>query len=398
MSAQLALRYQGRRGSGRVAGIVHAASMAQARARVSSLGVSRARLRIAWGATVLAWLRPRPDPFDLETLYSFLARAFERGYARTAVLGDAAGIIHDPRLRVAVQLVAALVREGAPLARAMTCAGFPERDCRMAQAGEDAGNLVAAFEGLAREVRREAELRRSMRRLLLPPAILAASAWVLSWCAFVLLSPPLARVFADNGQVLALPGYARAYYAFVVAYNDHLAAASILHAAAGIGVLAFARSTAGRRLAAIALPPWARIQELSGMARSWGAFSAMLDGGMAPPSIARQLALLPGTAEAQGAFRRFEQHLRAGVSTERAVERAGFPRYVVSGIQAACGSGALARGAAELAERLSIQVSALTHRLQALVAALCALTGALVVLGFAAITVLPQLTALLGSF
>jgi type II secretory pathway component PulF len=398
MRALLAVRYEGMRQGRRVTGIVHAPGFAPARARAAALGVVGARMRISWRATWLAWVHPRFDAFDLETFYGFLARALDRGYSRPAMLADAAEIVHDARLRIAVATLRDLVQEGSGLGRAMAAAGFPARDSHLALAGEEAGNLVATLASLAREVRREAELRRSLRRMLLSPAILGIAAYVLSWCALVLLSPSLGRVLTENAQVLSLPAYARAYYGFVRIFNEHLALSSLLYAAGGLGLASFLRSRACRELLESLVPAFARISELADMSRMWGAFSAMLQGGMAPAAIARQLAAASERGESRTWFLRLERQCLLGVATDRAVERAGFPRYVVAGIKAACGSGALVEGSGELAERLSIQVSMLTHRAQSLVGAACALLGACIVLGFAAITILPQMSSLLGSF
>ena len=67
-------------------------------------------------------------------------------------------------------------------------------------------------------------------------------------------------------------------------------------------------------------------------------------------------------------------------------------------MRAAAASGALADGTRDLAERLSIQAGVLTSRAQALITGLAALFGALLVLAFAAVTVLPQMVGLLSSF
>jgi type II secretory pathway component PulF len=398
MKIALAFRYAGTRQGRRATGIVLAAGFAPARARVAALGVARARLRIAWGATWLAWSRPRFDPFDLETFYAFMARAMDRGYSRTALLADAVEIVHDPRLRMAIATLRDLVQEGRGLGRAMSAAGFAQRDCQLAVAGEDAGNLVATMASLAREVRREAELGRNLRRLLLSPSILAGAAYALTYGALVLLSPSLGRVFTENEQLLGLPAYARAYYAFVRVFNDHLVAATFLYGAAGAAALSFLRGRACREFLERVIPTFAHISLLADMAQMWGAFSAMSEGGMSPATIARQLSVAARRSDTRAWFRRLENQCRLGVATDRAVERAGFPRYVVAGVKAACGAGALVEGTGELAERLAVQVAMLTHRAQAVVGAACAVLGACIVLGFAAITILPQMTSLLGSF
>jgi hypothetical protein len=58
----------------------------------------------------------------------------------------------------------------------------------------------------------------------------------------------------------------------------------------------------------------------------------------------------------------------------------------------------VAEGTRELAERLTLQASMLTARVQVTVAGIAALCGAAGVLVFAALTVLPQMAGVLSSF
>ena len=398
MTGRYAIRYRGTRRGRPVQGLLFGPGRAEVRARLRVAGISRVRVSIDAAATLSSWVRPGFDPLELEGFYNYLGRAIERGYARVPALSDAAEIVQDLRLRSAICVVRDLVQEGAALGRAMSAAGFPERDHRMMGAGEESGQLAATLEALAREVRREADLQRGLRRLLLSPSIVAFAAYVLAYCALVLLSPALGRVFADNERVLHLPGYARDYYEFVRGFNEHLGISSALYLGAGLATLAFVRSAACHALMERLVPGLARIAELGEMSQMWGAFSVMTRSGLGHASIARLLAAAARRTETRRRFRHFEQQCLLGVATDRAVERAGFPRYVVSGVRAACGAGALAEGTGDLAGRLALQVAILTQRAQVLVGAASAFLGALVVLGFAAITILPQMTTLLGSF
>lgn len=398
MNLQLAYAYRGLKRARPIGGTVYAASRAQARARLGRMNVTAARLRLAPLATLAAALAPGFDPLDLENFYAYLARVIERGLPRPQLLADAVEFAHDPRLRFALALVRDAVQEGATLANALRAAGFPRRDCELLAAGESSGRLPQILGALAREVRREGELRRNLQRLMLPPLLVALSAYLLAYLALVTMAPLMARKFAENASLVALPDYARSYYALVELFNGHLALSSALYVAAGAGVALLLRARLARAVAERLFPTFGRIGELSEMAQLWGAFALMTDSGVSQVQIAGQLARA-GTRPQSGArFRRLERQCRLGSAIEIAIERAGFPRYVVAGVRAAAASGALADGTRDLAERLSIQAGVLTSRAQALITGLAALFGALLVLAFAAVTVLPQMVGLLSSF
>ena len=398
MSVSLAFSYRGARGGRPVRGTVYAATRAQARARLRRMNVTPAALNVAPLATISATVAPGFDALDLENFYTYLARVIERGLPRLLLLADAVEFAQDPRLRFALAMVRDAVGDGAPLAAAMRTAGFPERDCQLLAAGESSGRLQQVLVALAREVRREGELNRNLRRILLPPMLVAAGAYVLAYLALVLLAPVMAQKFAENASLIVLPGYAQVYYAGVRAFNENLAVASLLYAGAGMGAIVLARAPAVHALLRSALPTLARLDEASEMARLWGAFALMTDSGVSQVEIAARLGRAASRARTRDRFRRLERQLKLGTALDVAVERAGFARNVVAGIRAASVANAVADGTRDLAERLSIQAGMLTTRLHAVMTAMSAATGALFVLAFAALTVLPQMASVLSNF
>lgn len=394
----LAYAFRGMRRERPIGGTVYAASRVQARARLGRMNVARAHLRLAPLATLAAALAPGFDALDLENFYTYLARVIERGLPRAQLLADAVDFAHDPRLRFALALVRDAVQEGAPLADALRAAGFARRDCELLAAGEGSGRLPQILAALAREVRRDGELRRNLRRLLLPPLVVAGAAYLLAYLALVTMAPLMARKFAENASLIALPDYARSYYALVELFNRHLAISTTAYLGVGAAAVGLLASGAARAIAERAFPTLARIGELTEMAQLWGAFALMVDSGIGQQQAAGQLARAATRPRTRERFRRLERQCRLGTAIETAIERAGFPRYVVAGVRAAASANALADGTRDLAERLSIQASILSSRAQALVTALAALAGATLVLAFAAVTVLPQMTGVLSSF
>jgi type II secretory pathway component PulF len=71
---------------------------------------------------------------------------------------------------------------------------------------------------------------------------------------------------------------------------------------------------------------------------------------------------------------------------------------VISGVRAAAATGQLPEGTRDLAERLTVQAAILTAHAQTIASGFAALLGALLVLAFAAVTILPQMSSVLGSF
>jgi type II secretory pathway component PulF len=381
-----------------VRGVVFAASAPQARARLRRLHVAAPVVRLAPLASLRALASPGFDPLDLEQFYTFAARFADRGLPRAQMLADAAGFVQDARLGFALDMAREAVREGMPLGRAMQPAGFAERDCVLVTAGEDSGRLPQVLAALAGEVRREANLQRALRGVLLSPLLVTVAGYVLAWLALVFLAPAMAEKFAQNAGVVRLPDYAVDYYAFVALFNRNLVLSTGLWLAAGAAAIAFFRSRAWHALRDAVFPPLRRVVELAEMAQLWGAFALMTDSGMGKYRIAQALARAATRPRTRGRFRRLERQLKLGVPLDQAVERAGFARYVTAGVSAAVASQAVAEGTRELAERLTLQASMQTARVQVAVTGIAALSGAAAVLAFAALTVLPQMAGVLSSF
>jgi type II secretory pathway component PulF len=398
MKPALAFAYRGARAGRRVSGMLYAANWAQARSRLRRLGVSGNRLRLAPWASVMSLARPASDPLDLEGFYTYLARVHEKGLSRAQLLGDAIEFVQDERLRFAISAVRDAVQEGVTLGKAMLNAGFPGRDCQLIIAGEESGRVPQVLAALAREVRREADLRRALKRLQLSPAAVAIAAYVLGYLAIVVLAPPMARKFAVNAQAVSMPEYARLYYGFVEMFNRDLVPWTLLYLAAGVAIMVLLRTAAVRAVIERLFPSLQKIAELSEMAQLWGAFSMMADSGAGKYQIAQMLARAAERPATLERFRRLERQFRLGVEIERAVERAAFPRYVISGVRAAAATGQLPEGTRDLAERLTVQAAILTAHAQTIASGFAALLGALLVLAFAAVTILPQMSSVLGSF
>jgi type II secretory pathway component PulF len=398
VSARFAYAYRGLRGARPIRGTVYAGTRVQARARLRRMNVSAPELRLAPLATVAAAVAPGFDALDLENFYVYLGRVIEKGLPRPQLIADAVEFAQDPHLRFALAMVRDAVSDGATLTAALRGAGFPERDCQLLAAGEASGRLQPVLVAMAREVRREGELRRNLRRILMPPLLVGAAAYVLAYLALVLLAPMIAHKFAENAALIRLPDYARAYYVLVEAFNRHLVAGSVAYAAAGLALVLLARSALARAVVERAFPTLARLHELAEMAQLWGAFALMTDSGMAKVEVANQLARAALRVRTRERFRRLERQLKLGAALDVGVERASFPRYIVAGVRSATAANAIGDGTRDLAERLSIQVQILTTRINAIVSGLSALAGALMVLGFAAVTVLPQMTAVLANF
>jgi general secretion pathway protein F len=398
MRTSLAFAYHGTRSARRVQGVVFAGSRLQARARLRRMHVQGARLRLAPLASLRALAAPGFDPLDLEQFYTFAGRSIDKGLPRAALLSDAADFAQDERLRHALTQVRDAVREGAPLGRALQQAGFAERDAALVAAGEESGRLAAVLLALAGEVRRETALRQGLQRALMSPLVVAVAAYVMAWLALVFLAPTMAERFAAQAHAVRLPEVVARYYAFVGLFNRHLPLASALYLGGGVATVLFFRTTAWTALRDAAFPTLRRLAERTELARLWGAHALMTDSGMGPYAVARALARAASVPRLCTCFQRLERQLRLGVDLDQAVERAGFPRDVVAGVRAAVASRAVADGTRELSERLTVQATLLTARVQVVAGALAAVTGAAVVLGFAALTVLPQMAAVLSSF
>lgn len=392
----LLYRYFARDAMGRtVEGELIARHAADAAEQMRMLDLRPSRLQVDVSGTAALWLAPDFDLQALAALYRSLGERLRNGAHLGSGLADVGEFIEDRRLRAAVSMWAAADRSGFEVSEAMRLAGLPPRHVAAVAALQDSGKLVPALQGLAADCERDFKVRRALSSLSRQPKLYGALALAAYWAAFAWLIPPVMAQLGRIGShgLESQPAFVRTIAAFAGWTQNHLTLWTLACLGLALSVVVFTRSAWGRR-AADCIPLWRRLSERADMAALWGGFAVLYDAGKQADQAARWLAESARREQSRTWFLAMAASLRAGYGLDRAVQRAGFPRYVVSAVtQAVAQQGASADALQRFAESRAADVLDLLDRLQLRVELLLKTGLGLLIGGLFAITYLPMFIA-----
>jgi len=342
-------------------GVVYAENAALAHFRLARVLNRRpTALRLALRESIAAALARDFSRRDLALFYATLGARLERGQSVEEGLDDARDFIFDRRMVQAITLMLHRLHDGAPLGEAMRQAGFPARDAALVAGMTEAGRLPEALVGLARELEQAEAIGESIRALMQMPLAVAAVMYAGLYAALTVFMPAMKRFYDALGTV-RLPSSVSLAYELSGAFDAHLVLATAAYVLFPIGLVRLASLPSGRRLLE-RVPAFRRIAERADMSRLWGGFAVLYDAGVNVEETCRLLAAAARRSESEANFRALGRQLHGGMSFVAATARAGFPQYVVKGIQAADSSGDLVAGTQALAERLARDVGIMARR------------------------------------
>lgn len=388
-------RYLGRTGYGTsIEGQVCASGRADAEDMLRRMGLVPIDLGLDVGGTLGA-LGRRPDRRELARLYHTLGERLRNDSDMAAGLEAAAEFIEDVQLRASTSMWAIALRDGARTHEAMALAGFPPRHVAAVQALSNAGALIETFLALAEDCEREQRLTDALSRIARQPIVFGLLALLIIWGvgAFV-LGPTIGRLAGLGRRGLAgLPPYVRMVAEFGQWAEAHPLLWAMAVAGFAIAVTVFVRSPAGRRLFDL-LPTWRKISERSDMAALWGSFALLYTAGEPQDRAARLVAQAARREDVRDAFLALSVNLDSGRKLAEAVERAGFPRYVIAAVgQAANQHGGTAEALMRFARERAIDVDVLVDVLQVKVDLFLKLAMAALVIAIYAAAYLPMIIA-----
>jgi type II secretory pathway component PulF len=393
---ELAYRYRAQDEAGRpVEGLVYARSAALAHYRVKHvLRRAPVELRLALRESVEVAIARDFAARDLALFYATLAARLERGQSVEEGLDDARDFVFDRRMVQAITLMIHKLREGVPFGEAMRQAGFPDRDAALVAGMSEAGRLPEALAGLARELDQSEAIAESIRALVQMPIAVSLVMYAGLYAALTVFMPAMRRFYEALGTV-RLPPLAAAAYDVSQIFNAHLGWATALYLALPVAAsLAFRLH--GPRAWVERIPAFGRMAERADMSRLWGGFAVLYDAGVNVEESCRLLADAARRVQSRASFRSLGRQLHGGMSLVAATARAGFPAYVVKGVQAADSGGDLVGGLNLLAARLARDVGLMARRCEHLVRLVTYLALAVGVTAFFMVTYFPVLSVTLN--
>lgn len=393
---ELAYRYRALDEGGRsVEGLVYARSAALAHYRVRQV-MRRApvELRLAVRESVQIALARGFAPRDLALFYATLSARLERGQSVEEGLDDARDFVFDRRMAQAITLMIHKLREGVPFGQAMRQAGFPDRDAALVAGMMEAGRLPEALAGLARELDQAELIAESIRGLVQMPIAVSVVMYCGLYAALTVFMPAMRRFYEALGTV-RLPPLAAAAYDLSSFFNAHLGLATAAYVTLPVAVCLAVRLP-GPRAWVERVPAFGRMAERADMSRLWGGFAVLYDAGVNVEETCRLLAEAARRGQSRASFRSLGRQLHGGMSLVAATPRAGFPAYVVKGVQAADSGGDLVGGLHLLAARLARDVGHMARRCEHMVRIATYLALAVGVTVFFMITYFPVLSVTLN--
>ncbi len=304
---------------------------------------------------------------DLARFYDTLGKRIDNGRPLAEGFESAGAFVSDPKLRQAIMMVGQSVNDGNKLSEAMRTAGFSYRDAMAIRAAEESGKQGKAFIDMAADVERKAKLEGQLRAMLMMPQVMLAFLYVASFLGVWLFAPKM-EGFLNNikGTKFNIKDpFQDAYFAASHWVNDNLFLAFALWAAIP-AALFWAIKNGHHEKLLDKVKSLKMINEKSDMSSTWTAFAMLYDAGIPPYECAAVVRPSSAREANREMWRQLEKAFLAGHTVGAAVEKAGFPKYIVAGIKAAESSGApLPEEIQGIAKNLEEDVTVLTKRFQA---------------------------------
>ncbi len=374
-----------------VTGVVYAASSDFAWVKLRRANLSAREVKFDFVSTLNGLGSKGFDKRDLSRFYDTLGKRISNGRPLAEGFESAGAFVSDPRLRQAIMMVAQAVTDGNRLSDAMRASGFEYRDAMAIRAAEESGKQGSAFISMAADVDRKSKLEQQLKAMLMMPKIMLSFLYVASFAGVWKFAPKMEGFLKNlQGSKMTINDpFQEAYFAASHWLNDNLFLSFALWFSIPAALFWVVKTGRHEKLLD-KIGTLKMINEKSDMASTWTAFSLLYDAGVPPYECARVVRPSAVREATKEMWRLLERAFLAGLPVDKAVERAGFPQYIVSAIKAAESAGSsLPEEIQGMSKNLEEDVTVLTKRFQAQAELWSKVAVALVLFGAAKITILP---------
>lgn len=358
----LAYRYKTKTARGRIVdGVIYAPSQAMAVGQLRKGGMPPFEIGLSVGDTVKGVFKKGFAPRDLARFYFTMGRRIKKDKPILEGLQAAVDFVQDTRLRQAISMMRNAIQDGQAEGKAMEIAGFPFRDAKIVAASATAGKVGDAFLSLAKEVTREAQLRKGLFSIFMMPAMLLVLMYIGLYAAITLAAPNTLQFLAQaDVQLNKLSPFLQDYFAFAKAFNASLIWSSILYWLAPIGVLYGVYKA--RIIPKLADKiKWVReVSVKTDAAMLWSSYALLYDANISPREICKMLYQTALREDSRIAMRKMQKMLNSGLAQEDAVGKAGFQNFVVEAVRSSISAGDLTQGLRELCDSLEEDIAVIT--------------------------------------
>ncbi|MNR71662.1 Bacterial type II secretion system protein F domain protein [compost metagenome] len=386
-----------------VTGVVHAKNKPVAFAKLKRGGFRPVSVTFSLGDTVRGAVRPNFDPGELARFYITVGRRMQNGKGLGDGLEAAIDYVNDPRLRQAVMMMRQAMMDGAQEHQAMMAAGFPRRDCLSIKSTSEAGKAASSFISLGEEIQRTEATSRAVKSTFRIPKMMSVFMVIFIWAALVFMAPLTLSFLKQTGLKMNFSPFIQGYFDFVRFFNGGVprdttvvTISSLCYFGVFCAIVWFFKSELFRRL----LDRNETLRTLSvksDHAALWNSFTLLYDAAIPAKEAASIVGDAAKRVDSKKAFHKMGRLLDGGSPLDEAVENAGFPPVVLSGVKAAVSSGSVVTGMTEMTKNLEEDVRVMTARMQETVKLLSVLfMGGCLLLLFS-LTYYPMMASVLSN-
>ncbi len=333
------------------------------------------------------------DAGGLASYYMGMGLRLKNGMDATLAASDMKDQPRNLRLKIAAQELESLLRTGMKLGRAMSAAGFPERDCAIIQAMEQGAKTAQGFENISNDYHRNADIQRKINGMLLEPMFIGLMGVIGIWVTIVFGIPIYQRAFAQMSANAAAkePAYVKLFYGFADIFDKAVVMNSVLYFLAILGIIIFLRSNLFLRLLDN-ISTLRRFSEMVDNAALWGGFRLLIETSMDPEQIPFMMAKSAHRPDSREAFENLGNLVRRGVRFPQAIKQAGFPDYIAkdaASAMSAPGIDAQVQALDMMRNIMALRVAELTEKVVTLSRILTVAGAGSLVLAIAMLTFMP---------
>ena len=360
----------------------------------AALRLEPMRLRLDVIQSLARLFGPREPTRDIIRLYRTIAERKKIGRSIPTGLAEAMDYCTDRLFVSRLQVMRQAMLDGETFANAMQKAGLPETDVQAVRAVQSAGKEGEVLHSIATRMGAEQELRRGIASIIWYPIFVLVVMWVVAWGITLFIAPKLGEFFEQISALqVALPTYARNYYAFATWFATHALIGSLVWFAVPVGVYSFARSRwTGAMLDRI--PALYHLSMKSDLVSIFASLALSLSAGVRPVEAFSSVAKAARREDNRERLRQMAAIYRSGnLSIGRAVQVCEFPRYVQGEIAAGESAHNTSQGMRNCVELMSQDLERHMDQVKRLATIASSFVIAVFLLGFIFLTLYPQISA-----
>jgi type IV pilus assembly protein PilC len=268
------------------------------------------------------------DAAGLASYYLGIGLRLKNGMDSSAAISDMKSMPSSSRLKLAAMEMDSVMRSGEKMGNSMRIAGFPERDCAVIQALEQGAKADVGFENLSEDYRRNHDINRKIKGMLLEPAFIGVVGIVGVWVTMVYGVPIYERAFKQMSSTGAkIPSYVQIFYGFSNFFDAHVIIASVLYYLFFFSFVMFLKSKVFKKGLDM-IGTMRRFSEMVDNAALWGSFRLLIDTQLDAAEIPFMLARSAHRSDSRDSFETMGRLVSGGAKYSDAIRRSGFPEYI----------------------------------------------------------------------